>query len=157
MSAALSKDKLEQLETAVDRIVKARHIDEGLFDRSPATDDIIRTMGLAEQDPEKSYKLYYGNIQKALRKFLPPRKKTSQVARELVAILLSHKEKENVNSGRRGADSRMARTDDMVNLIDVLSEWSETPEDIMRLIYILLNKNKELGYVPNDRRISDYL
>ena len=51
----------------------------------------------------------------------------------------------------------MARTDDMVNLIDVLSEWSETPEDIMRLIYILLNKNKELGYVPNDRRISDYL
>ena len=74
MSSALSKDKLEQLETAVDRIVKARHIDEGLFDRSPATDDIIRTMGLAEQDPEKSYKLYYGNIQKALRKFLPPRK-----------------------------------------------------------------------------------
>lgn len=157
MSAALSKEKLEQLESAVDRIVEARHIGDEIFDRNPPSKEIIRTMGLAEQDPEKSYKLYYGNIQKALRKFLPPRQRTSLVARELVAVLLTHKEKEGIKSGKRGADSRMAKTDDMVNLIDVLSEWSETPEDIMKLIYILLEKNKSLGYVPEERSLFDYL
>ena len=48
----------------------------------------------------------------------------------------------------------MATTEDMSNLIDVLSEWSENPDDIMSLMHILLNKNQELGYCPQDRQLK---
>ena len=45
----------------------------------------------------------------------------------------------------------------MEHLIDVLSEWSETPQDFFRLATILINKNKELGYIPEERTIRDYV
>ena len=157
MSAALSSEKLQQLQSAVDRIVEARHSSESLFGSQVVSEEIIRTMGIPVQDPQQSYELYYNNIQKALRKFLPPKTDYSKVVRELVAILLSHKEKESIKAGTRGADSRMATTDDMSNLIDVLSEWAETPEDIMSLIHILLKKNKELGYCPQERQLADFI
>jgi len=157
MSTILSVEKLEQLQTAVDKIVEARHANENVFSSQAASEEIIKTMGIPVQDPQKSYELYYHNIQKALRMILPTGKPQSKVVRELVAILLSHKEKNNIKEGVRGADSRMATTEDMSNLIDVLSEWSENPDDIMSLMHILLNKNQELGYCPQDRQLKDYL
>lgn len=73
----------------------------------------------------------------------------------MVCILLSHKEKD--KKGIRHADSRQAKTTDMENLIDVLSEWSETPQDFFRLAITLINKNKELGYITEEKTIQDYL
>ena len=75
--------------------------------------------------------------------------------RELVCILLSHKEKD--KKGIRHGDSRQAKTTDMENLIEVLSEWSETPQDFFRLAITLLDKNKKLGYISEDKTIQDYL
>ena len=156
MNTSLSVEKLEQLKTAADRIVEARHANENLFGSQSTSEEIFRTMGIPVQDPQKSYELYYHNIQKALRMFLPVGEPQSKVVRELVAILLSHKEKNNIKEGVRGADSRMATTEDMSNLIDVLSEWSN-PDDIMSLIHLLLSKNQELGYCPQDRQLKDFL
>jgi len=154
---ALSSEKLNQLVAAVDKIVEARHASDGLWNEKPSSEEIVRTMGLSVQDPQKSYSLYYHNIQKALRSFLPAKTPVTKVIRELVAVLLTGHEKENIKSGKRGADSRMATTDDMVHLIDVLSEWSSTPEDPMKLVYILFDKNKELGYIPSERSLADYV
>ena len=68
---------------------------------------------------------------------------------------MTHKEKD--KKGIRHADSRQARTAEMENLIDVLSEWSETPTEFFRLAQLLLQKNKELGYIAEDKTIQDYL
>lgn len=112
-------------------------------------------MDVEIQDPEKSYDLYYRNIQSFLNRFLPKDNVISKPIRELVCILLTHKEKD--RKGIRHADSRQARTAEMENLIDVLSEWSETPTEFFRLALLLLQKNKDLGYIPTDRTIQDYL
>ena len=109
------------------------------------------------QDPKRSYTLYYQNIQKFLGDFLPKDNDISKTIRELICILLAHKELSGITYGTREADSRMATTTDMENLIDVLSEWSETPTDYFKLANILLKKNKELGYIPEEREIKDYL
>ena len=63
MSTSLSIEKLEQLQTAVDRIVEARHANENLFGSQVASEEIIRTMGIPVQDPQKSYELYYHNLE----------------------------------------------------------------------------------------------
>ena len=141
----LSKKKLEDLISAVDKIVAANSQQEpSLFDELSAP-----------TDPEKSYDLYYGNIQKFLNSFLPKDNEISKPIRELVCILLSHKEKD--KKGIRHGDSRQAKTTDMENLIEVLSEWSETPQDFFRLAITLLDKNKKLGYISEDKTIQDYL
>ncbi|MFY1611795.1 hypothetical protein ACOMSG_02965 [Macellibacteroides fermentans] len=114
-------------------------------------------MDIPLQNPQKSHNLYYANIQKFLGDFLPKDNDISKPIRELVCILLTHRELSGLTYGIRQADSRMSTTNDMENLIDVLSEWSETPTDYFKLANILLNKNKELGYISNDREIKDYL
>lgn len=73
---------------------------------------------------------------------MPKDNEISKPIRELVCILLSHKEKD--KKGIRHGDSRQAKTTDMENLIEVLSEWSETPQDFFRLAITLLDKNKNL-------------
>lgn len=126
----LSKKKLEDLISAVDKIVAANSQQEpSLFDELSAPTDIAKILDVPIQDPEKSYDLYYGNIQKFLNSFLPKDNEISKPIRELVCILLSHKEKD--KKGIRHGDSRQAKTTDMENLIEVLSEWSETPQDFI--------------------------
>lgn len=153
----LSKKKLEDLISAVDKIVAANSQQEpSLFDELSAPTDIAKILDVPIQDPEKSYDLYYGNIQKFLNSFLPKDNEISKPIRELVCIiLLSHKEKD--KKGIRHGDSRQAKTTDMENLIEVLSEWSETPQDFFRLAITLLDKNKKLGYISEDKTIQDYL
>lgn len=152
----LSKKKLEDLISAVDKIVAANSQQEpSLFDELSAPTDIAKILDVPIQDPEKSYDLYYGNIQKFLNSFLPKDNEISKPIRKLVCILLSHKEKD--KKGIRHGDSRQAKTTDMENLIEVLSEWSETPQDFFRLAITLLDKNKKLGYISEDKTIQDYL
>lgn len=152
----LSKKKLDDLISAVDKIVSANQQQEpNLFDELTISKDIAQILDVEIQDPEKSYDLYYGNIQKFLNRFLPKDNTISKPIRELICILLTHKEKD--KKGIRHADSRQARTAEMENLIDVLSEWSETPTEFFRLAQLLLQKNKELGYIAEDKTIQDYL
>lgn len=152
----LSKKKLDELISAVDKIVSANQQKEpNLFNELSAPGDIAQILDVEIQDPDKSYDLYYRNIQKFLNRFLPKDNTISKPIRELVCILLTHKEKD--SKGIRHADSRQARTAEMENLIDVLSEWSETPTELFRLSQLLLQKNKELGYIAKDKTIQDYL
>ena len=152
----LSKKKLDELISAVDKIVSAnQQKDTNLFNELTVPGDIAQILDVEIQDPDKSYDLYYRNIQKFLNRFLPKDNTISKPIRELICILLTHKEKD--NKGIRHADSRQARTAEMENLIDVLSEWSETPTELFRLSQLLLQKNKELGYIAEDKTIQDYL
>lgn len=152
----LSKKKLDELISAVDKIVSANQQKEpNLFNELTVSKDIAQILDMEIQDPDKSYDLYYRNIQKFLNRFLPKDNMINKPIRELVYILLTHKEKD--KKGIRHADSRQARTAEMENLIDVLSEWSETPTELFRLAQLLLQKNKELGYIAEEKTIQDYL
>ena len=104
-----------------------------------------------------SFLPFFEVIPEILGKFLPKGEDITRVIRNLVCILLAHKELSGLTYGIRGADSRMSKTEDMENMIDVLSEWSETPTDYLKLATILLDKCKELGYVPQERRLNDYV
>lgn len=45
----------------------------------------------------------------------------------------------------------------MEAMVDILDEWSRTSLNPMELANLLLLKNKELGYISNEKEISDYL
>ena len=155
---SLSTHKLEELISAVDKIVDNRQSKQlDIFPEEVTSKDISKTLGIPLQDSDKSYNLYYNNIQNFMSKFLPKDDTITKPIRNLLCTLLSHHEKSNIKSGTRGGDSRMASTKDMEHIIDVLSEWSETPHDYMKLSNILLAKNIELGYIPEERSIQDYL
>lgn len=154
----LQKKSLEELMSAADKIIAANsHTEPDLFGEVQNPETIQEILGISEQNPSLSYELYYPNIQKLLRQFLPEGEDISKVIRNLVCTLLSHKELSGLTHGVRGADSRMSKTEDMENMISVLTEWSETPADFFKLALILLNKCKELGYIPHDRELSDYV
>ena len=154
----LNKKSIDDLISAADKIIAANTQQEkDLFGEVKNADAIRDIMELDVQAPEKSWELYYENIQQFLNRFLPKDTDISKVIREQVCILLAHKERSGLTYGKRHADSRMAKTKDMEHLIDVLSEWSATPTDYFRLSHILLNKCKELKYVPEDREICDYI
>lgn len=152
-----AKRKLDRLEEAVERIVAANPLpQEDLFGKKPIK-EIVELLDIQEQDPEKSYELYYKNIQPFLNTFIPKDDSINKPIRELICILLTGRERKNLTYGRRGADSRQSKTPDMENLIDVLTDWSETPNDFFSLSNILLNKNKELNYIPEERTVKDYI
>lgn len=153
----IAKKKLDDLITAAEKIVEANsQPQEDLFGEVRDPNAVAKILDIPLQDPDQSYKLYYQNIQKFLGEYLPKDNDISKVIRNLICVLLAHKELSGITYGVRGADSRMATTTDMENIIDVLSEWSETPTDYFKLAHILLRKNKELKYIPEDRDLKDY-
>lgn len=136
-------NKLERLMEAIDDIVAVNTLEQNdLFGENPLTRDVIKLLDIQEQDPEKSYELYYRNIQPFLNLFIPKDNEINKPIRELICILLTGKEKKNLTYGKRGADPRQAKTPDMENLIEVLIDWSTTPNDYFRLSNILLNKKR---------------
>ena len=152
------KKKLEDFISIADKIIEANNPkEEELFASVKNPNAISEILDIPIQDPDKAYQLYYPNIQKFLKDVLPKKSDISSTIRSLTCVLLTHKELENIKSGKRGADSRMATTADMEHLIDVLSEWSTTPTDFYKLAYILFEKNKELGYLAEGRELKDYL
>ena len=154
----LNKKRLDDLISAADKIIAANSVpQENLFGEVKNLDEIRNILDLSQLDPNKSHDLYYKNIQKFLGEFLPKNNDISKVIRNEICILLTHKELSGLTYGVRGGDSRMSTSEDMEHIIDVLSEWSETPTDYFKLSIILLNKCKELGYVPEEREIKDYL
>lgn len=153
-----NRKRLEDLISAADKIIAANEEKNAdLFGEVNNIDEIRKIFDLPIQDPQKSYDLYYKNIQKFLSDILPKDNSISKVIREEICILLAHKELSGLTYGVRGADSRQATTEDMEHIIDVLTEWSETPTDYFKLAHILLDKCKGLGYIPEEREIKDYL
>lgn len=152
-----TKRKVEELMTAVDRIVESRESKPDLFGFDEERESLREKLGISSHDPQQVYNLFYGNIQTFLSNILPKDATINGPIRNLVCTLLSHHEKENITSGKRGADSRMATNEDMEELINILYEWSETPHDLLGLANKLLEKNKELKYVPKERTLQDYV
>ena len=154
----VSKNKLDQLISAVDKIVESRENQhDDLFGNESGSDRIAKTLGISIHNPEKSYELYFGNIQRFLKEFLPKNNPISKPIRNLLCTLLSHHEMDHLTYGKRGGDSKMASTEDMEHVIDVLSSWSASPTNYIMLANILLMKNKELKYIPEDRTLQDYV
>lgn len=158
------KLKLDELIDATQKVIRAHSSkkEELLFDITKEDSseieelsELVDTQIIA--NPEKSYDLFYRGIQKFLLSILPKDKTVRKPIFELKNILLTGKEKTSLKYGKRGADSRMAILSDMELVIDVISDWSRTPYDYMRLANLLLEKNKELKYIPEERLIEDYL
>ena len=145
--------------SAADRIIAANNEKSGeeLFNEERDPEVIKKILGISEQNPALSYDLYYKNIVAFLNGHLPKNNPISKVIRSLINVMLSHKELSGITYGVRGADSRMATSADMENMIDVLSEWSSTPTDYYRLTTILFDKCKELKYIPENRELSEYM
>ncbi len=152
-----AKSKIEELMTAVDRIVESRESKPDLFGFDEERESLKEKLGISTHDPQQVYNLFYGNIQAFLSNILPNDATINGPIRNLVCTLLSHHEKENITSGKRGADSRMATNEDMEELIDIFYKWSETPNDLFGLANILLERNKDLKYIPEDRTLQDYV
>lgn len=114
------------------------------------------TEGHFEADPAMSYKLYYNGILRTLKLSLPNDPKISKPVRELVCILLTGKEKD-PKTKIRGADPRMQNISTMELMVDVLDTWSRSSLNPIELASMLLEKNKELGNIPKEREVSDYL
>lgn len=154
----IAKKKLDDFIAAAEKIVEANSKpEEDLFGEMKNPDKIRDIFDLPLQDPNKSYVLYYNNIRKFLNAFIPKDNMIRNVIFEEVNIMLAHKELSRITYGIRNADSRMATTKDMENIIDVLTDWSVTPNEYLKLAYLLLQKNKELGYVPQEREWRDYV
>lgn len=109
------------------------------------------------QDPEKTYDLFYNGIQSFLTTLMPKKTEMRTVILEMKTIMLTGKELSNISYGTRGADSRMSKMKDMEKVIDILTEWSTTPDDFFKLANLLLQKNISLGFSPEDREFTDYL
>jgi hypothetical protein len=152
-----TKRKVEELMTAIDRIVDSRESKADLFGFDEERESLKEKLGISTHNPQQVYNLFYGNIQSFLSKILPKDAAINAPIRNLVCTLLSHHERKYITSGKRGADSKMASSEDMEELIDIFYKWSETPNDLFRLANILLERNKELKYIPKDRTLQDYV
>jgi hypothetical protein bacD2_02607 len=152
-----TKRKVEDLMTAIDRIVDSRESKADLFGFDEERESLKEKLGISTHNPQQVYNLFYGNIQSFLSNILPKDAAINAPIRNLVCTLLSHQERKYITSGKRGADSKMASSEDMEELIDIFYKWSETPNDLFRLANILLERNKELKYIPKDRTLQDYV
>lgn len=160
----VSRKKIEELLSAADKIIAAQSANKKalLFDLTEETDESIKELSAllepdALQDPKRSYDLFYNGIQKLLLSTIPADNDIRGVILELKSVLLTGKEKQFISYGKRGADSRMSESTEMESVIDILTEWCDTPYDFFKLAVLLLNKNKELNYVPAERELCDYM
>jgi hypothetical protein len=138
-----------QIENKNNLLFKINDENENDLWNSLLDDDVL-------QDPQKSYELFYKGIQSFIMSIMP-KGEIRTIVLELKTIMLTGKEKSNIKYGKRGADSRMAKSKEMEAIIESLTKWSSTPQDYYKLATILLEKNIELGYCPLDRSISDFI
>lgn len=105
------------------------------------------------QNPDASHKLYYGTINKLLKKNLYPlmKGKENLPNRQLIYAqkdLLLNFGKDKDNKGIRGSDGRMATTERMEMVVKLIAEWvtydGKTP---FNLFTKFRDKNIELGYI----------
>lgn len=104
------------------------------------------------QNPEVSYKLYYG-IRSLLISNLPPQqqyKKLRDYIYELKNVFLNRGKRKDA-TGRRKSDGRQAYISaDLTVLFELVANWVKTGANSMELIYALERLNEERGYEYND-------
>ena len=109
----------------------------------------IADMVLEEiDDPEAKYALYYKVINRLILKHLP-KGQDAEEARKLIYeekntfLTRGHRVGEN---GIRGADGRMAYTDDMHEFVNIITEWITTKGTVYGLYIKLRDLNVSKGY-----------
>ncbi len=162
----LSNQKIESFISAAERILKSQDDNKRnvLFEDLDETEDTLKkiqtlldeSVSESTHDPKRSYDLYYDGIQQLIMAAIPEKTKIRDAIFNLKCTLITGKELKNVSYGKRGADSRMETNERLEYVVDVLTEWSDTPDDYLKLAHLLLEKCKEMEISPDERMISDY-
>lgn len=99
-------------------------------------------------DPEEKFDLYYKATTRVLMKYLP-KGKGFKVERSIIYdeknIFLTRGKVKN-KSGIRGGDSRMGYTDDMYELVNLITDWVSTTQDPVDLYQRIYDLNDKHGY-----------
>lgn len=119
------------------------------FDGQLGLKSEIEEMMLGEiDDPEKKYHAYYNLINKLVRNNLPKDEHFKE-ARDLIYeekntfLTRGHRVDEH---GVRGADGRMAYTEDMHEFVNIVTEWISSKGTIYELYIKLRDLNVSKGY-----------
>lgn len=161
MEQTLNKENFDDFLSAIETIVKNNYeTNEDLFGETVSDQtvteikELINAHAIDPHDSQKAHDLYYG-IQKILTQFIPEGK-IRNIIMLLKCNLLTEKEILN-NKQTRGLDSRQVSNDKLEEVIDIIIQWSNKSYDSMLLAHLLLNKCKEKGISPKDRRLSDFI
>ena len=155
--------ELETILSSVERIISSDkkniepelELEPGKIDEKTAA--IVQQFGEVH-DQSQMYALFYQGIQKMQSEYLPKDATITEVIRNLSATILSKKMKKQVTYGVRGGDSRQASVSDYRNLIDAYSEWVKSnPNNLLGLAHTLLQKGKDLGIIPPEYEINDFV
>ena len=99
-------------------------------------------------NPKEKYELYYNVVNRLLKKHLPKGKqfeKERNFIYEEKNVFLTRGHRKN-DKGIRGADGRMAFTDDINELVNVITDWITSKGGMFELYSKLLDLNKTKGY-----------
>nr|DAO29189.1 MAG TPA: hypothetical protein [Caudoviricetes sp.] len=99
-------------------------------------------------NPKEKYELYYNVVNRLLKKHLPKGKqfeKERNFIYEEKNVFLTRGHRKN-DKGIRGADGRMAFTDDINELVNVITDWITSKGGMFELYSKLLELNKTKGY-----------
>jgi hypothetical protein len=111
-------------------------------------------------DPEEKFDLYYKAIRKVIMKYLPKGKEFKeerQIIYDEKNIFLTRGKAKDQN-GIRGGDSRMGYSDDMYELVNLITDWAGTtqdPVDLYQRIYDL-NDKYNYGHQQYDESSKDF-
>ena len=79
-----TKRKVEELMTAIDRIVDSRESKADLFGFDEEREGLKEKLGISTHNPQQVYNLFYGNIQSFLSNILPKDAAINRVKEELI-------------------------------------------------------------------------
>jgi len=99
-------------------------------------------------NPKEKYELYYNVVNRLLKKHLPKGKqfeKERNFIYEEKNVFLTRGHRKN-DKGIRGADGRMAFTDDINELVNIITDWITSKGGMFELYSKLLELNKTKGY-----------
>lgn len=152
------KEKLELLQRAHEQRGQQLRIDGETGDLTQIN-EIRQMLGVAAEDPEEKYNIYYKGISNLLKKYLPPGKENEEGRRLIYDeknIFLSRGKKKSDNNGIRKADGRMTYQPVMAEILDIIAAWvatSQSPIDLYSSLYDLNDKHN-YGHEVYDKSTS---
>jgi hypothetical protein len=149
----LLKKLQEQEEEKLQLLMEADKIKEESFqfdfDGDVVLKNEIADLFLEQIDnPKEKYELYYNVVNRLLKKHLPKGKlfeKERNFIYEEKNVFLTRGHRKN-DKGIRGADGRMAFTDDINELVNVITDWITSKGGMFELYTKLSELNKSKGY-----------
>ncbi len=148
----IEKRRREDAERA-ELLMQADEIKEQTFDFDINGQVVFKTEvdELLQQpidDPKEKYDLFYNVIERYLRRYLPKGDKNAKIRkwiRDEKCVFLTRGHRKD-KRGRRHADSRMAYTPDMYELVNLLTEWIASRGTAFALYTKLRELNFSKGY-----------